>query len=724
MTTTAHERLLAASRLTSARRRVTPPPMAAAPTPPPSEMSIAAAVSPPQPPIDPTATAKTLKALRLPSHAAALLCVPTGFDDLRHAITLVRDHPLESESLFLLQITGEAQAFNDKGQQLSYQPHGSWASAPWPGYWSQVKRITLDLHDEEGALVKMTVFGPQKKLLQGPSSLLALGSLKQFRHLSLQVKSILDVDQAGRIVARYTNTETVASEASIRSLIHQALGTPEASARECLDILSRSTLLTESQMLSVALQSTGQVFDSMLQLLLAMHQPRDLDLARAACAAARAIAVQGVIHAAAILNTRRPHPQSVLSVRDDDVKALIALQPEQLTSDQHEAISALTAGLRSPTPMNALLSGDVGTGKTLPLLIAAVATQMAGGRCSITAPTEILANQIYANLKRRFPAAKAERVLAGKRIQDAQAILVSTQGLSSVAARQNYVPNLLIIDEQHKLSTQLKSSLVGPYTHLVEASATPIPRTLAHTIFNGTQVISLKQAPVQRQLQSHLLDANSKGQINQWIRQNLNEGHRAAIIYPKVEQKGQDDLSVTRTFESLKQVFPDVVDMIHGKLKSEEINQALDRFRSGQTRLMVASTIMETGIDVPDIRLLIVRDADNFSASQLHQLRGRLARNGGHGRFILMVTDIESLAPETRERLQTVVTITNGYELAEADMRMRGFGDLAGTAQSGNALTPFRLLHLQFEDFEVEATGSTPAANADHAAQSHMPQRF
>ncbi|PKO58562.1 MAG: hypothetical protein CVU24_16950, partial [Betaproteobacteria bacterium HGW-Betaproteobacteria-18] len=279
-------------------------------------------------------------------------------------------------------------------------------------------------------------------------------------------------------------------------------------------------------------------------------------------------------------------------------------------------------------------------------------------------------------------------------------ILVGTSGLTTQAQKQSFEPDLLIVDEQHKLDTGTRSILRGPGTHTIEASATPIPRSLASSLFAGMQVFNLYQAPVARDIETHLVEESQRAQTVRWLREVIAAGHRAAIIYPRVEsqEKANETSGVKQSLQALQEHFPGRVAHLHGKLKSVDIDAELSHFRSGAKPLLVSTTIVETGIDVPDVRLMIIKEADRFGASALHQLRGRLARNGGHARFVMMCKDLDALAPETLERLRAVDGTSDGYALAEADMRARGFGDLSGSSQAGNISCAFRMLRLDFDE--------------------------
>lgn len=662
-------------------------------------------------------TARVLKALALPNPQHMLLCVPSDYSDCRAPISSLVGLQDGFRGLFLLRRTGTVEAVDLNKKIVNPAPHATIFEAPYKGYWSNIKQLRVELVDEDGAIVWLSVFNPWRQREKDPhGTILIEGELAQFgskRYISGTSEPPPDV--AGKVWVRYVRPGAP-SETDVRALVLQALQDPD-SFDAAVHSLVATSLLSEAQLLAIAERASGQRYASLHEFFEILHEPESPDDGSLAASAARAMAVAGICSAAHAANFRHPHPKAPLNISQGQVQQIIRSQSETLTADQTIAVQGLVSALRAPKPLNGLLSGDVGTGKTLVFAIPAVCAHLTGARVAIVSPTEILANQVAANLTRRFPQARVERVLAGGKIKDMDAILVGTSGLGSVAKKCGYVPNFLVIDEQHKLATEHRNSMVGPWTHQLEASATPIPRSLAATLFSGTQVFNLTQAPVLRNIESFVLDESERGVAVVWMREALAANHRVAVIYPRVEktvdiadavEKAVDAPdapavvnSVNAAADALQARFPDRVGKLHGKMTAEEVTQTLLDFREGRKPLVVASTIMETGIDIPDIRLLIVKDADNFGIAQLHQLRGRLARNGGSARFVMMVNDKVTLAPETAQRLATVQKVTDGYALAEADMATRGFGDLAGNAQSGNISCAFRLLRLGLDDFQV-----------------------
>lgn len=657
-------------------------------------------------------SAKTLKSLQLSTPALALLCAPSDFLDCRNSISRIRDIPDETPVMLYLRKTGRIWGFDAQRQEVRANPYESLYDAAWPTHWRHITQLRIELVDEDNHLLYMSVFGGWNLRNQDPTSnVLIHGVLKAFGQKTFITKAEQIPDQAfGVVYPRYATPGSTTSEAGVRQIVSQALSIADA-PHLCVNEIVRKTLLSEQQMLTIArvvtskfqsddLLEPAQEFKSMAQLLLAMHQPQTLRQAHLAVACARAIAIEGICHAARQANERAPHPQSPIALTPSIILRVIQSQTEQLTSDQSDVVEQICRALQSPTPLTSLLSGDVGTGKTLTFAIPCVAAHLSGAKVAILVPTEILANQAHVNLSRRFPFAKVERVITGKKILDQSAILVGTSGLCTIAAKCGYQPNVLVIDEQHKLSTDIRKALCAAWTHLIEASATPIPRSLASSLFAGMRVFNLATAPVKRSIHSALLDESARPEITRILRNTITSAARVAFIYPRVQvSTNAAQNSVLLAAQTLEQHFPGKVSTLHGKMKSNELADALEQFRSGSTPILVSSTVMETGIDIPDIRLLVVRDADNFGAAQLHQLRGRLARNGGTAHFIMLVKDLQRLNPETTERLEMVCSTMDGYALAEADMKQRGIGDLAGDAQSGSSLSPIRLLNIGISDF-------------------------
>ncbi len=642
-----------------------------------------------------------LKALRLDQVELALLCVPSGYIDARTAYVRTSAVPDGKRAIFLLRSSGRMRVYDKNGQELSCEPYDNWHEAPWRGYWSRFRRASIEFFDQDDQRLYCTVFSPaQAKELSRAGEHLITAELATFRARSIQKPQGLPLAAIGRIYASYASPGSNTSNEGVRALIREALARPDA-VQQCETYLCDQTLMSPQELLSIVHSVPGcEHVESLSSFLLHLHNPRSVAEGEALRAGARRLAVVGLVHAARIRAWRAPNPAARIDLPHDSIKAIIHQLPMELTRDQSNAIAAICDALRDPTPMNALLCGDVGSGKTLAFAIPAVAAHLQGARVAIIAPTEILADQLANKLGELFAQAKVQRVHAGARSFDPQAILVGTIGLASVAQKLGYQPHLLIADEQHKMAVTARRAMAAEFTHLLEVSATPIPQAFASTLYAGVRLITLRQAPVKRQISSIIAGPEQRTDISRQLRSVIASGARAAIIYPRVNS--QENASVLRAAADLEAIFPGQVACLNAKMKDEQIQAELAAFRSGDKPLLVASTIVETGIDVPDIRLLIVREADRFGVAQLHQLRGRLARNGGEGTFVMWTDDPDELQEDTRARLEALARLNDGFALADEDMKIRGFGDLLGDQQNGAISLPMRMIRLGAEDVEAE----------------------
>lgn len=669
-----------------------------------------------------------LRALRLERIEHALLCVPSGYTDAREAVVRTAHVQDGVRELFLLRATGRMRVYDKAGRELSCAPYESWSQAPWVGYWSRFRRASIEFVDRAGCKLYTTVFSPSlaKDLGQAGEHLVA-GELATFRARALQRPEVLPLAAVGRVYPSYASPGSTTSEEGVRALVLEALGMPDA-ALLCEQYLREQTLLSEREML-LLLRSVPccEDLESVQDFLRRLHAPRSASEGDALRAAARRLAVVGLANAARIQSWRAPNPAARIDLPYERIRQIADALPMKLTRDQMSAIVEICDALRNDTPMNALLCADVGCGKTLAFAVPAVAAHLQGARVAIVAPTEILADQLAARLEEFFPQAQVQRVRAGGKTINESAILVGTIGLGSVAQKLGYVPNVLIVDEQHKLAVNARRMMAGPATHLLESSATPIPQALASTLYSGVQMITMRRSPIAREIRSMIAGPDDRAAISRRLRETIESGARAAIIYPRVNAAAaQEKASVERAAQDLEAVLPGRIAVLHGKMSDEAVQSELAAFRSGEKPLLIASTIVETGIDVPDIRLLIVREADRFGIAQLHQLRGRLCRNGGEGDFVMWVEDPDALSDDTRARLQALVDLTDGFALAEEDMKMRGFGDLLGEQQNGAITLPMRMLRLSTEDVEREVVNCVDDIekffesdeSRDHAAEA------
>ncbi len=381
--------------------------------------------------------------------------------------------------------------------------------------------------------------------------------------------------------------------------------------------------------------------------------------------------------------------------------------PFILTGAQQRAVEDILADFRRGTPMNRLVQGDVGSGKTMVAAAAAYCAARNGRQCALMAPTEILAEQHYESLERLFgPLGITVALLTGsmtvkqkrlirERISAGEVqVAVGTHALLTDATRFRDL-GLVIADEQHRFGVAQRSKLSakGEDPHVLVMSATPIPRTLALLMYGDLEVSVLNEMPPGREaVESFLVGESYRARINAFIRKQVEAGHQCFVVCPAVEENEELGIkAATLWADTLQQtVFPDLrIALLHGQMKGAEKEAAMAAFARGEADVMVATTVIEVGVDVPNATLMVIEDADRFGLSQLHQLRGRVGR--GKAKSYCILTS-HNRNPETLGRLKALCKTTDGFQIAEEDLKIRGPGDFFGSRQSG--LPSFRVADL------------------------------
>ncbi|MBQ8910387.1 MAG: ATP-dependent DNA helicase RecG [Oscillospiraceae bacterium] len=381
--------------------------------------------------------------------------------------------------------------------------------------------------------------------------------------------------------------------------------------------------------------------------------------------------------------------------------------PFTLTGAQDRAIREIAADLGRGTPMNRLVQGDVGSGKTMVAAAAAYLAIQNGHQAALMAPTEILAEQHYASLSKLLtPLGISVCLLTGsmtvkqkreirQAIEENQVkLVIGTHALLSESTVFADL-GLVIADEQHRFGVGQRSALSakGQDPHLLVMSATPIPRTLALLLYGDLEVSILDELPPGREpVDTFLVTESYRARINAFIRKQVAEGHQCYVVCPAVEDGEELNLKAAETWaETLQQrVFPDLrIALLHGQMKGAQKEQVMAQFAAHQADVLVATTVIEVGVDVPNATLMVIEDADRFGLSQLHQLRGRVGR-GGAKSFCILISQNKN--PDTNARLKALCKTTDGFKIAEEDLALRGPGDFFGSRQSG--LPVFRVASL------------------------------
>jgi ATP-dependent DNA helicase RecG len=376
--------------------------------------------------------------------------------------------------------------------------------------------------------------------------------------------------------------------------------------------------------------------------------------------------------------------------------------PFELTNAQKRVTKEIRADMRSGRQMNRLLQGDVGSGKTLVALMSMLLAIDNGYQACMMAPTEILANQHFETLK-EFLGDMDVRVelLTGstkkkKRSELLPAlasgeinILVGTHALieDTVVFKQL---GLSVIDEQHRFGVEQRSRLWlknKELPHVLIMTATPIPRTLAMTLYGDLDVSVIDELPPGRKpiKTIHRFDTKKK-EVFDFLRAEIRKGRQIYVVYPLIEEsENLDYKNLEEGYETFMKVFPEYkVSMVHGKMKAKEKDAAMQRFASGESQILVATTVIEVGVNIPNASVMVIESAERFGLSQLHQLRGRVGR-GAEQSYCILISSYK-LSNDTRKRLEIMVSTNDGFEIAEADLKLRGAGDLEGTQQSGDGL--------------------------------------
>ena len=378
--------------------------------------------------------------------------------------------------------------------------------------------------------------------------------------------------------------------------------------------------------------------------------------------------------------------------------------PFELTGAQKRVLREIRTNVGTGKQMNRLLQGDVGSGKTLVALMAMLIAIDNGYQAALMAPTEILANQHFETIKNFLgdmgvsvalltgsTRPKAREELHTKLRSGEMHILIGTHALLEDTVQFANL-GFVVIDEQHRFGVEQRSKLWKKNEHpphILVMTATPIPRTLAMTLYGDLSVSVIDELPPGRKpIQTFHYYQSKRQSLNQFMAKQINAGRQIYIVYPLIQESEKMDLlDLENGYNYIRETFPDYkVSKVHGKLKAAEKDYQMQQFASGQTQIMVATTVIEVGVNVPNASVMIIENAERFGLSQLHQLRGRVGR-GAEQSYCILLTGYK-LASDTRKRMEIMVRTNDGFEISEADLQLRGPGDLEGTQQSG---LPFEL---------------------------------
>lgn len=574
--------------------------------------------------------------------------------------------------------------------------------------WRDVARVQISLLDELGRKVKLFVFGavfPWLKINAG-DDLFFFGEIVEW-YGSFQVSNpiLITPDKRGQIHAIYKGKVGQVSGDAVGNGVKMALPLIDESA---------CRLLAELGMMEDEFKKESG-YDSPESLLTHIHNPSSVIEGMTAVDAAQKLTVKAIIRRAEANRVKIAIKQSSITISRSVVSSLIDGLPYKLTEDQLRSINEIVTDLRSPFPMKRLLSGDVGTGKSLVYMIPAVAAWQSGAKVGIIVPSQLLVSQVAREIRNFFPGTVVTEVIAGVKVFEG--IAIGTTAILSAAIKSKTEFDFVVCDEQHKFSVSQKEALLKKQTNFLEATATAIPRTLAIVNYGGMSLSVLKNCPVKKEIVSRIVYSNEKDKLFDFVNKIISYGGQVAVITPLVEDQGDAEVkirlqSVNEAYEEWCWIFPWArIGVLTGKMNPDDKKAVIEKMHQKELDILISTVVIETGVTLPSLRALVVVHPERFGASQLHQLRGRVARTGGRGYFMMFTpTDVEG---DAALRLDLLLKYVNGFDIAEHDMALRGFGDIeSGSAsQTGSSRLLFWGANPTKEELEEESNRSKSLGN-------------
>jgi len=633
-----------------------------------------------------------LSALGVQREEDIVLLMPDKYLDCRAPITNFQSLELGSEVLVRGEIT----------------------SAPMKR-WPQNKKIrqpffVFDLWSN-GVSVQFVVFGDCEKLVEkvldaGP--VYFYGTVSQFQN-QLQLKDAVHIkpEQVGTVIPFYPGTRGAMKAERVTSYLHSRF--PKIAKKAAQAIRDRFGLKGSGQDTAL-FQYADTTLTSIDDLLWMTHRPRTPQEACHAASVWETISAFYVAHHLHENSEMGAGPEFQIGITDQCVNEVMSAVPFQLVDDQAEAVYTIQRRLAQPEQTHHLINGDVGSGKTITFLILAVAAARSGARVAIMAPNGPLAKQIYQELDTLWPDV-GKQFVNGDTPQNTpidQSIVVGTQALCFRLGPQDGF-NLVIVDEQQRYSVEQREGFMSSHGNIIESTATCIPRTMALLQFGNIGVSLIKSKHSEKSIHTRLLGPNDTRTVFGQVKAFVDQGERVLVVYPlkegkEVEGEQFDKESILESYEVWERKFPGQVHMLHGDMKEDEKTQIIDDLKTKRKNLLISTTVVEVGINIPNLRYCVVVNPDRAGLVTLHQIRGRLVRNGGIGLFDMFCLD--KISAKTQKRLTVLVNSNDGFEIAEEDLKLRGAGDLkkGSQAQSGksNGLILNQPIKVEYVRFFLE----------------------
>lgn len=551
------------------------------------------------------------------------------------------------------------------------------------GAKAPLTRVPVSL--EDGTVVTLKWFGDAREIVRPliPGSSIAVkGTLGQFNgRWEIESPTVVEKRWLGRCQPKYSGIGKRMSSSAMRDRIIELLRTELDDAAGHCSVLLNGVATTEEVMAAIG---APRGVESFARLLVRAHCPVDPSTGATSIDAMEKFAALVTIKTLMESKEREATRRIALPL---DLQKRLSEWTVTPSSSQVAAVSKMQAVFSQGKVAAMLLSGDVGTGKTYVYLTLAAGVVDAGGRVAILLPNESLAAQVQADLTKTYPAMASVLVTRDTTATGAETSIAI--GTTALLNREAGEFDLLICDEQQKLGAEQRRRLRTGRSHLLEVTATAIPRTMALANFGMIETAHLRQGHARKAIRTCLWERRQMRELFEGLRATIESGARILVVYPAIAKaKGAKALrSIEHSIGKWEEAFPGKVRVINGRMPTDEKAANLEAMRKGDAQIGICTSAIEVGINIPDMRRVVVVHPERFGLTTLHQFRGRLAREGGDGDFDMLL--MSEASEETATRLRLMVDITDGYELAEADMRLRGPGELKSTGkrQSGGSLS-------------------------------------
>lgn len=583
----------------------------------------------------------------------------------------------------------------------------------WSLSQSGPKRLNFTFQDASGNFCNTSLFHPEPRDIAIVKSqavvMLSMTVKRKFNNLYFNVKKIYEYDVKDRVIPVYPGKPSVISQEKVEQKIQESIekGLHLEAANQLLSLIQRDDRFPTEESV---MHYIGAPRWRLHELIAKVHIPNSHSETEFLQQKLKLVAALTTLTEGAALKKELASEESQIPFFDYVLKNLAKKMPFQLTEEQYQATNEILEGVARPQKLRHLLQGDVGSGKTVTFGICAAYISVLGYDSVIMVPNEVLAIQIHENLSKIWPEinfvlSTQASPIPKKHDYGLPTVFVGTSALITQVKQKNHV-GLVVVDEMHRFSLAQRTKISD--LNVLEATATPIPRTQALIQYAGFETSKISATHVNKRIVSEVIYRENKRRLKDEVTRRINDGEKILIVYSLATQEGEGSgaLSVEDAYRMWNKEFPGKVAISHGKLSPEEKQKAVEEIKNGDKQLLIATTVIEVGVDIPDFKYCIVANSERFGAVQLHQIRGRLVRAGGEGLFHMYVgKNLEETDEKVQERMNILRDETDGFVIAEKDMKLRGFGDLSGKAkdQAGSTLTLFPNIKVDFEDFQMLA---------------------